>query len=135
MKQETRERRPEELVFPDKPVLTKEPYFGRNWPSRKMLVEPHFVCHKRLHFEHVNSERFGWELGVFQPLVSTAQFYRDVAMFPMHAFSYPRRCYDCSAGKCLPGDPVPLYLYPPEFTLTGTAAEGLSIAALLAIFP
>ena len=44
-------------------------------------------------------------------------------------------CYDCSAGKCLPGDPVPLLLYPPELSITGALAEGAAIAVLEVLFP
>src|SRR5207237_7789729 len=119
----------------EEPVLSKEPYYGRTWPRSKMVVEPHFVCHGRLEFEDLNTERYGWEFGVLQPLISTANFYKDVALLPFHYFTHPCRCYDCSAGKCLPGDPVPLLLYPPEFTLTGAAAEAAVVGALFAIFP
>lgn len=135
MRQEARERKPEELVFPEEPVLSKEPYYGRDWPKVKMVVEPHFVCHGRLHFEELNTERYGWELGVLQPLLSSLDFYKNVALLPYHVMTYPCRCYDCSSGKCLPGDPVPLMLYPPDLTVTGTLGEAAVIAALVAIFP
>jgi hypothetical protein len=136
MSQEARERKPEELVFPEEPVLSKEPYYGRGWKkTMNMKVEPHFVCHGRLEFEQINSERYGWEFGVLQPVISTLNFYKDVALMPFHYFTQPCRTYDCSSGKCLPGDPVPLLIYPPEFTVTGIAAEAASISALFAIFP
>ena len=122
-------------MFPEEPVLSKTPYYGRDWPRMKMVVEPHYVCHGRLLFEELNAERYGWEIGLFQPLISTAHFYKDVLFLPYHLGSYPFRCYDCSKGKCLPGDPVPLILYPPELTVTGTVAEGLTIAALCVMFP
>src|SRR5207249_5848746 len=118
-KQEARDRKPEEMVFPEQPVLSKEPYYGRAWPKTKMAVEPGYVCHGRLFFEELNSERYGWEVGLFQPMLSSLYFYKDLALLPMHAFTHPQRCYDCSAGKCLPGDPVPYLLYPPELTVTG----------------
>jgi hypothetical protein len=35
----------------------------------------------------------------------------------------------------LPGDPVPLLIYPPELSLTGTVMEAGTIVALFAIFP
>src|SRR5207253_826419 len=123
MRQEARERKPEELVFPEEPVLSKEAYYGRNWPKAKMVVEPHYVCHGNLLFEQLNADRYGWELGNLQPLASTLMFYKNVVLLPYHAFTYPCRCCDCSAGKCLPGDPVPLLLYPPDLTLTGVVGE------------
>jgi hypothetical protein len=135
MRQEARERKPEELVFPEEPPLSREPYYGRDWPKLNMLVEPHFVCHGRLYFDEPNSERYGWDLGLFQPLVSMGVFVKDTVLFPYHAGTDFCRCYDCSKGKCLPGDPVPYLLYPPEWSLTGALAEGLTVAGLAAIFP
>jgi hypothetical protein len=134
MRQEARERRPEELVFPEEPALSKEPYYGRDWPKSRMLVEPHFVCHKRLYFEELNADRYGWEIGPFQPLISGLQFYKDVALLPYHIGTDPCRCYDCSKGKCLPGDPVPLLLYPPELSVTGALAEAVTVAGLAVMF-
>ncbi len=123
------------LIFPDEPVLSNTPYYGRAWPQMKMIVPSHYVCHKRLYFEEVNSERYGWELGIFQPIVSTGFFLKDFFLFPYHAGTEMCRRFDSSAGKCLPGDPVPYLLYPPELSATGTLAEGAVIATLLAVFP
>ena len=52
MKQEAREKTPpERITFPEEPVLSRQPYFGRSWPLSKMFVEPSYLCHKRLLFE------------------------------------------------------------------------------------
>jgi hypothetical protein len=136
MRQEARERKaPERIVFPESPVLAKEPYYGRSWPATRLEVEPHYVCHGRLLFEEVNSERYGWELGLFQPVISTLYFYKDVATLPYKLGSRLCDRFDCSAGKCLPGDPVPYLIYPPGLSLTGALTEGAVIAGLIAIFP
>src|SRR5262249_31157826 len=82
VRQEARERKPEELVFPEEPVLSKDPYYGRDWPCMKMVVEPHYVCHGRLYFEDLNAERYGWDVGLIQPFLSGALFFKDVAFFP-----------------------------------------------------
>lgn len=136
MKQEAREATPpERLTFPEEPVLARDPYLGRAWPLSKMIVEPSYLCHRRLYFEQLNMERYGWDLGYFGPLVSTSVFFKDVALLPYKMGTQPCRCYECSSGKCLPGDPVPLLLYPPELSLTGLLAEGAAIATLLVLFP
>src|SRR5262245_17653850 len=136
MKQEARERpTPERFVFPEEPVLSTTAYLGREWPESTLYVEPNYTCHGRLYFEEPNSERFGWDLGPFSPLYSTAMFFKDLALLPMHAFTDPCRHFDCSAGKCLPGDPVPFLCYPPEWSVTGAMAELAVVAALIAIFP
>ena len=75
------------------------------------------------------------DLGFVQPFVSTAEFYWDLATLPYHFWTNPCRCYECSSGYCLPGDPVPYLLYPPQISITGAMAEAGAIVGLLAIFP
>jgi hypothetical protein len=135
MRQEALDRNMERIAFPDEQPLTKEKYKGRTFARSVELVEPHYVMYDRLLLEDINAERYGWNLGVLQPLASTAKFYWDVIWLPYHLGTRPCQKYDSSAGYCLPGDPVPYLLYPPELSLTGAAAEGGTIAALLAIFP
>jgi hypothetical protein len=136
MRQEALERRTRErITFPDVPVLSRETYHGRCWPRRDMLVEPYYVCYGRLLFEQKNFERYGWDLGIVSAVVSPALFFKDVAALPYHKFKDPFRCCECSPGYCLPGDPVPLLLYPPELSATGTVAEIGAILAVVAIFP
>ena len=50
-------------------------------------------------------------------------------------FTNPCRWYECSAGYCLPGDPVPYLCYPPQLSLTGSLAEIATGVALFAMFP
>lgn len=95
-----------------------------SYPPAVAYAEPAFVVHRRLHFEEKNSERYGWDLGIIQPLVSAAAFYKDVLLWPNSlASGLEVGFWDTSAGKCLPGTPVPYYLYPPGLTVTGVAAE------------
>ena len=95
-----------------------------SYPPVTAYAEPAFVVHRRLHFEEKNSERYGWDLGIFQPFVSTAAFYKDVLLWPNSlASGLEVGFWDTSAGKCLPGTPVPYYLYPPGLTVSGMTAE------------
>lgn len=136
MRQEARERpAPERIEFPPEPDLSREPFQIRRFPRMHELVEPNYVCYGRLFFEERNSERYGWDLGILQPVVSTAAFYWDFVWLPYHIFSDPCRKYDCNAGYCLPGDPVPYLLYPPGCSLTGLFAEAAVIGGLIAMFP
>ena len=123
------------LTFPDEPVISKDVYAGRAWPEYAMTVEPYYVAHKRLLFQQINPERYGWDLGIIDPPLETGIFFADVALLPYHAFTDPFRCCSTGAGYCLPGDPVPYLLYPPEYSLTGAVAEAGAVAAVLAIFP
>ncbi len=135
MQQEARQRSPgERLTFPDEKPVTNQRFVARNWTPMQMLVEPNYVCYDRLYFEEKNSERYGWDLGAISPLVSAATFYKDLALWPYHAFTDPCRRYECSAGYCLPGDPVPYLWYPPQWSLTGLMAEaGAAIGLAYAI--
>jgi len=87
----------------------------RIWPDLLATAAPGYVCYKRPWFEQVNSERYGWSLGVFQPILSTGIFYTDLALLPWHWLTDPCRWYECSSGRCLPGDTVPL-LWNPVFS-------------------
>ena len=125
----------ERILVPEDPPIPAEGYAGRNWSPMQRLVEPGYVSYGRLLFEDKNSERYGWDLGVLQPFVSAGLFYCDLVKLPYHLATDPCRSYECSAGYCLPGDPVPYLLYPPGASLTGTFAETAAVMTLIAIFP
>jgi len=125
----------ERIVFPEEPILSKTPYPGRAWLPLTKLAEPYFVCHERLYFEQQNFERGLWDFGVLTPVLEAGKFYFDIAALPYHCGTRPCQKYDCSAGKCLPGDPTPFYLYPVEVSLTGIVAEAGVVAAGFFIFP
>jgi hypothetical protein len=123
------------VEFPEEPPVSTEQYKARTFPRVTELVEPNYLCYKRLYFEQLNAERYGWDLGIIHPIVSAGIFYWDLVTLPYHMGTEPFRKYECSAGYCLPGDPVPLLLYPPEFSVTGTVLEAGAIVSLFAIFP
>lgn len=129
------EGRTDQALPPELPPLSTEVGVARNWPHRHLYVEPNYLCYDRLYFEQKNGERYGWDLGWIDPLVATLAFYKDVAMIPYNFAKDPCRHYECNAGYCLPGDPVPYLLYPPGFSVPGTIAETGIILALFAIFP
>jgi hypothetical protein len=122
--------------FPEKyDPLTKLPYAPRSFRPSVQSVEPMFVCYERLYYEDKNTERYGWEFGVLQPLVSVGKFYADVLMFPYHFGTRPCQRFEADAGYCLPGDPVPYLIYPVELSLSGGLLEAGTAVGLAAIFP
>lgn len=121
--------------FPELDPITKEPYQPRMLPQGAMLVEPHYVCYGRLFFEEKNTERYGWDFGPLTPIGLTFKFFGDAAAMPYKVASFPRLCYDSSAGQCLPGDSVPFKAYPQPLSLTGALAQAGVIVALAFIFP
>jgi hypothetical protein len=137
IRQEGRERPvPERIQFPEEEPVTKNLTFApRKFAPNQMIVEPAYVCYGRLYFEDKNSERYGWNLGFIQPFWSSAIFFFDTATLPYQMWTNPCRWYECSAGYCLPGDPVPYAIYPKGLSTTGMAAEIATTLALLAFFP
>jgi hypothetical protein len=127
----------ERVEFPEEPILSRDRYAGRGalWTQRTMIAEANFVNYRKLHFEQKNAERYGWDLGAIHVPLSYGIFLVDTALLPLRAFNDPCRKNESSVGYCLPGDPVPLLLYPPEVTLSGAAAEVAVIIALVAIMP
>jgi hypothetical protein len=120
------------------PVPPGTPYVAKteSYPPRQAILEPGFIVHRRLHFEEKNSERYAWDLGFAQPFLSTAAFYKDVLLWPNSLVTGAVvGFWDTSAGKCLPGAPVPYYLYPPGLTITGTTAEAAVITGISFIIP
>lgn len=122
------------IIFP-KHLVTGEAATNRPFPALQVLVEPNFVCHGRLYFEDKNAERYGWSMGPLQPLYSSIQFLSAFSSLPYNFFSFPRLWYDCSAGQCLPGDPIPYLLYPPGLSLTGFLGSFGVSSALAAVVP
>jgi hypothetical protein len=128
------------LVFPPLPVVSPPgvPYRPKtlSYAPSKLLVEPGYVVHRRLHFEERNSERAGWDLGPFSTVLSTGYFVRDALLWPQSlASGCVHGFWTTSAGKCLPGSPSPYYLYPVGLTVTGTAFETLVVTSTAFIFP
>jgi hypothetical protein len=117
---------------PVPPQVTSVP---RLWEPMAEIVEPAYLCYGRLYFEQINAERYGWDLGPLHPLISAGIFYFDVATLPYHAATEPLQRYECNSGYALPGDPMPLLLYPPNLNLPGVLAEAAAIGLMFVIFP
>jgi hypothetical protein len=124
-----------EFVYPTYSPVPPPAYVARNWESLVEIVEPACLCYGRLYFEQINAERYGWDLGPLHPLISAGTFYFDLATLPYHAATDPWRRYECNTGYALPGDPMPLLLYRPEFSLPGALAEAAAIGLMFVIFP
>jgi hypothetical protein len=123
------------FILPTEIPLTAEPFERRQFARVVKSVEPAYVCHGRLLFEQPNFERQGWDLGIVTPLVNLGVYYWDLALLPYHCATRPFQQFDCSAGKCLPGDPTPLYLYPEEFSVSGLAGQAAVVTGLFFLFP
>jgi hypothetical protein len=111
------------IYVPEQERVSDQVYTGRQFQYMLRYVEPSYVCHQPLLFEQKNFERYGWDLGPINPGLELGMFYYDTVMLPYHLGAHACRCFDCSAGKCLPGDPVPFLLYREQFSITGLVFE------------
>ncbi len=123
------------LFIPEPTVVSTETFRPRAFQPITKQVEPAYVCHRRLLFEQPNFERTGWDLGIFSPAVNLGVFYYDFAMLPYHFWSDPHDRGECSAGKCLPGDPAPLLLYRERYSTMGMIGQAATITGLVFLFP
>jgi hypothetical protein len=123
---------PRELVFPEDPVVSTAVFGVRNWEPMATFTEPAYVCYHPLYFEQINSERYGWDVGVFHPLLSAGIFYFDWVILPYKIAAEPWCRCECSAGLALPGDHVPLVWNGPGFSPAGAAAEAVAIGLIVA---
>jgi hypothetical protein len=123
------------LVLPETAPLSKEPFRPRTMPRMVELVEPIYLCHRRLYFEQPNFERLGYNFGILQPALSLGVFYYDLAMFPYHFWSDPHCRLECNVGKCLPGDCAPLLLYRERFSPLGVLGTAGTVVGGLYLFP
>jgi hypothetical protein len=83
------------------------------------MVEPGFVAYRPLLFQDVNTERYGWEIGNLQPILSAGQFFIDASLLGLKLIGEVRCPLETSAGRCLPGDPVPYRLSLPHIFSNG----------------
>jgi len=124
-------------TFPDEPVVSTKTvkHVERALPGHMLLVEPAYVCHGPLWFEERNAERYGWDLGIIQPPIQAGIFFADVLTLPYHIGANLTRGPECSAGQCLPGDPVPYLLYPPQLSFSGGVLQAAAVVGACAAFP
>ena len=123
------------VVFPEYPPLSTEPYAPRALATSVVKVEPNYICHGRLYFEQPNFERVGWNLGPLTIGANVGVFYYDVFMLPYHAWTNPCCTYECSVGKCNPGDRAPLLFYREPFSVSGLVGQSLAVGTGLFVIP
>jgi hypothetical protein len=116
IRQEARQRgTARTLEFPNELVdLSGPAHDERFWRTQVEVVEPNYLGYGCLYFQQINAERYGWDLGQLHPLFSTSIFAWDFVTFPVRFLLIePFRRYEYDTGYALPGDPVPMLLYPP----------------------
>ena len=116
-------------------MLSTDEYHGRSFEPRNVRVEPNYVIYRRLLFQQNNFERYGWDLGPLSPGFELGTYYYDLVMLPYHIGSNTCRYCDTSAGKALPGDPVPLMIRCEPFSITGLVFQAGAVVGGAFAFP
>ncbi len=140
IRQEFRQRG-DRAEFPKETPLTKpgEEYDANTrplaWSIQSMVIVPNAVCYNPLYFEDKNTERYGWDACIFQPLVSFGKFYVDLVALPYKIGVQPPWACEFNTGYYLPGDYVPYYAYLPPLSWQGTVLQVGTIVGGIAIIP
>ena len=93
MRQEARSRGVRQtLEFPDRKSAAPTRAAPRHWTPYAKLVEPSYVVAGRLFWEQPAFERYGLDLGILQPGVSTSMFLFDTLVWPVRRVSPPFTC-------------------------------------------
>ncbi len=107
----------------------------RSFPPATAIQFPSYVVYQPTYFQQINAERYGWELGVFQPLISTAQFYGDVLLLPYKVSAQPPSCCDSNVGYIQSGDPESLRFLTMPFSWRGVIGQTGAAVGGAALFP
>lgn len=81
------------------------------WVSPRLSAHTAYVRYRPLYFEEINLERYGYNFGCVQPLVSAVQFYGTLPILPYKMYDSPPCSYDINlefAPAATAAPPVPL---------------------------
>ena len=93
MRQEARSRGVQQtLEFPERKPAPQAREAPRLWMPYAKVVEPSYVVAGRLFWEQPRFERYGLDLGILQPGVSTSVFLFDTLLWPVRRVSPPFTC-------------------------------------------
>ncbi len=111
---------------------------GTQSGSRLMVFEwePTNLRYGNLYFEDNNTERYGYDFGVFQPLVSVGDFVARMPAIPHKFGERPpwKRRYDL--GLHQPGGPVTPFIFEkPKFDSDGITMQYIATTGLIFLIP
>ena len=78
----------------------------RPWVASSFYWEAPGSAHYPLYFEEINLERYGYNYGHLQPLVSAAHFFATIPLLPYEMTVHPCHEEIYSLGYYRPGDPA-----------------------------
>ncbi|QDU93250.1 hypothetical protein [Lignipirellula cremea] len=111
-------------------------YGGRNWMASTFTWKASALCHKPLYFEEIQLERYGHTAGPFwQPVISGAHFFVNVATIPYHMGINPPQECQYALGYYRPGSCAPWMINPIPLSLRGALFQAAAVGGAIAILP
>jgi hypothetical protein len=109
--------------------------YHREWLNYSYFWEAPAFYNRPLYFQEVNLERYGYNWGIFQPVVSGAWFYVKIPLLPYMMTVHPPCECSYSLGYYRPGSCVPYQINWPEVRLDAALVEAGFITGLCFLIP
>jgi hypothetical protein len=121
---------------PTECTLGDDKFAGRTWTPVTFAWKASALCHKPLYFEEVQLERYGHTTGpVFQPAMSGAHFFLNIATLPYKMGINPPNECQYALGYYRPGSCAPWLLPPVPVSARGGLYQAGAITGLMLLFP
>jgi len=121
---------------PTECTLGDDQFAARQWEPVTFAWKASALCHKPLYFEEVQLERYGHTAGpIFQPVLSGAHFFLNVAVLPYKAGINPPNECQYALGYYRPGSCAPWLVPPVPLSVRGGLMEAGAVTGLVLLFP
>jgi hypothetical protein len=108
---------------------------SRDWGLYSFTWEAKGLCHGPLRFEQPNLERYGYSLGVVQPVVSAAHFFSTMPLLPYHMTTDRARECQYTLGHYRPGSYAPFRRSRIPLRLDAAAVQGWVTTGVFFLVP
>lgn len=116
-------------------ALGDEVHPGRDFIPATMTWTASALCHKPLYFEETQLERYGHTAGIFQPALSGAHFFINIAILPYHMGINPPNECQYALGYYRPGSCAPWMVPPIPLSVRGAATQAAAVGIIYPLIP
>jgi hypothetical protein len=120
---------------PTECVLGDENHEGRDWIPSTMTWTASALCGKPNYFEEVQVERYGHTAGIFQPAISGAHFFINIAVLPYKMGINPPNECRYALGYYRPGSCAPWMIPPVPLSVRGAAYQAAAVGIIAPLIP
>jgi hypothetical protein len=120
---------------PTECVLGDERHPGRDFVPATMTWTASALCSKPNYFEEVQLERYGHTAGIFQPAISGAHFFINIAVLPYKAGINPPNECRYALGYYRPGSCAPWMIPPVPLSIRGAATQAAAVGIIAPLIP